>query len=54
MEIAPEAYRIGQQEESKANFPYDIFHKLAKADFFKIPFIKKVGGLGLNTERMPL
>jgi butyryl-CoA dehydrogenase len=47
-EIAPEASRIGQQEESKANFPYDIFHKLAKSDFFKIPFEKEVGGLGLE------
>jgi len=48
LEILPEAYRIGQQEESEDNFPYDIFHKLAKADFFKIPFVKKVGGLGLE------
>lgn len=47
-EIAPEAYRIGQQEESKENFPYDIFRKLAEADFFKMPFTREVGGLGLE------
>ena len=34
--------------ESKENFPYDIFRKLAKADFFKVPFPKEVGGLGLD------
>jgi len=47
-EVAPEAYRIGQQEESKENFPRGIFHKLAKADLFKVPFPKKVGGVGLQ------
>jgi alkylation response protein AidB-like acyl-CoA dehydrogenase len=47
-EVAPEAYKIGQQEEAKENFPYDIFRKLAKADFFKVPFPKEVGGLGLD------
>ncbi len=47
-EIAPEAYRIGQQEESKENFPYDIFRKLAEADFFKMSFTREVGGLGLE------
>ena len=47
-EVAPEAYDIGQQEESKENFPQGIFHKLAKADLFKVPFPKEVGGVGLQ------
>ena len=47
-EVAPEAYKIGQQEEAKENFPYDIFQKLAKADFYKVPFPKEAGGLGLS------
>lgn len=47
-EVAPEAYGIGQQEESKENFPRGIFHKLAKADYFKAPFSKEVGGSDLQ------
>jgi butyryl-CoA dehydrogenase len=47
-EVAPEAYIIGQQEESRENFPYRIFQKLAHAGFFKVPFPKEVGGLGLE------
>jgi butyryl-CoA dehydrogenase len=46
-EIAPLAYSIGQQEESKENFSYAVFRKLAEADFFKIPFPREIGELGL-------
>lgn len=49
-EIAPAAYEIANQEESRENFPWDIFHKLAEEDFFRIPFPKEVGGLGLKYE----
>ena len=47
-EIAPVAYEIAHREEKRENFPSDIFNKLAKEDFFKIPFPKEVGGLGLK------
>jgi alkylation response protein AidB-like acyl-CoA dehydrogenase len=47
-EVAPHAYEIGQQEESKESFPRSIFQKLAKAGFFKAPFPKEVGGMGLQ------
>ncbi len=47
-EIAPRSYEIAHQEEQKENFPFDIFHKLAKEEFFKIPFPGEVGGLGLK------
>lgn len=46
-ETAPVAYEIGHQEEKKENFPRGVFQKLAAEDFFKIPFPKEVGGLGL-------
>jgi len=47
-EIAPISHKIANMEESKENFPREIFQKLAKEDFFKIPVPKKVGGLGLK------
>jgi alkylation response protein AidB-like acyl-CoA dehydrogenase len=47
-EIAPTGYDIAHMEEKKENFPSSIFHKLAKEDFFRIPFPKEVGGLGLK------
>ncbi len=47
-EIAPVAYEIAHREEKRENFPSDIFNKLSKEDFFKIPFPKEVGGLGLK------
>jgi alkylation response protein AidB-like acyl-CoA dehydrogenase len=46
--IAPLSHEIANMDESKDNFPHEIFRKLAKEDFFKIPFPKKVGGLGLK------
>jgi butyryl-CoA dehydrogenase len=45
--IEPMAHEIGHQEEKKENFPRIIFQKLAAEDFFKIPFPKEIGGLGL-------
>ena len=47
-EIAPVGYEIAHKEEHKENFPSDIFYKLAREDFYKIPFPREVGGLGLN------
>ena len=47
-EIAPLSYEIANLDESKDNFPREIFQKLAKDDFFKIPFPKDVGGSGLT------
>ncbi len=47
-EIAPLSHVIANQDESKDNFPREIFQKLAKEDFFKIPFPKDVGGFGLK------
>lgn len=47
-EIAPMAFEIGTQEEKKENFPSEIFQKMGQEGFFKIPFSKEVGGLGLE------
>jgi alkylation response protein AidB-like acyl-CoA dehydrogenase len=47
-EVVPLAARIANQEETKENFPFGLFHKLADEDFFRIPFPKQVGGLGLE------
>lgn len=47
-EIAPLGYDIAHREEKKENFPFSVFYKLAKEDFFKIPFPREVGGLGLK------
>ena len=47
-ELAPVSFEIAHQEEKKEHFPLGIFRRLAEEDFFKIPFPKKVGGLGLE------
>ncbi len=47
-EVAPIAERIANQEETKENFPSGLFQRLADNDFFRIPFPKEVGGLGLK------
>jgi len=47
-EVAPIRYEIAHKEERKENFFSDVFNKLAKEDFFKIPFPKDAGGLGLK------
>jgi len=48
MEVAPVGYRIAHKEENKESFPSDVFYNLAEEDFYKIPFPKEVGGLGLR------
>ena len=46
--VAPVAWEIGHREESVANFPRDLFAKLAGAGMFRIPFAASVGGRGLE------
>jgi alkylation response protein AidB-like acyl-CoA dehydrogenase len=46
--VAPVAWDIGHREESVANFPRDLFGKLAAAGMFRIPFARNVGGRGLE------
>ncbi|MBU9480761.1 acyl-CoA dehydrogenase family protein [Burkholderia multivorans] len=46
--VAPVAWEIGSREESVENFPRDLFHKMASAGLFRIPFGKSVGGRGLK------
>jgi alkylation response protein AidB-like acyl-CoA dehydrogenase len=46
--IAPRGYQIANQDETRDNFPEDIFKKLAQEDFFRIPFPKMYGGLGFR------
>jgi alkylation response protein AidB-like acyl-CoA dehydrogenase len=47
-EVAPVGYEIAHKEENRQSFPSDVFYKLAKEGFYKIPFPKEVGGLGLK------
>jgi butyryl-CoA dehydrogenase len=47
-EVAPIAYEIAHMEESRENFPRDLFDKMAKEGLFKIPFPTEYGGLGLK------
>jgi butyryl-CoA dehydrogenase len=47
-QVAPIGYRIAHTEETKEAFPLEIFQSLAQEDFFRIPFPKEVGGLGLK------
>ncbi|CAM5476991.1 acyl-CoA dehydrogenase family protein [Eoetvoesiella caeni] len=46
--VAPVAWEIGHREESVENFPRNLFHKMAKAGLFRIPFGAEVGGRGLK------
>ncbi|RKT98859.1 acyl-CoA dehydrogenase [Burkholderia sp. Nafp2/4-1b] len=46
--VAPVAWGIGHREESVANFPHDLFRKMAEAGLFRIPFAAAVGGRGLK------
>ncbi len=46
--IAPVAWEIGHLPESVENFPRDLFHKMADAGLFRIPFGAEVGGRGLS------
>ena len=47
-EIFPIAHELGHKEEKAENFPFAIFQKMADEGFFKVPFSKDEGGLGLN------
>jgi alkylation response protein AidB-like acyl-CoA dehydrogenase len=46
--IAPVAWEIGHREESRENFPRELFRKMADAGLFRIPFPSEVGGRGLK------
>jgi butyryl-CoA dehydrogenase len=46
--VAPRAYEIGTTDESKDTFAWDVFNAMAKEDFFKIPYPKEAGGMGLK------
>jgi alkylation response protein AidB-like acyl-CoA dehydrogenase len=46
--VAPVAWEIGSREESIESFPRDLFHKMAEAGLFRIPFAAEVGGRGLK------
>ena len=46
--VAPRAYQIATTPEKKENFPVEVFNALAEEDFFKIPYPKEVGGMGLE------
>jgi len=47
-EVFPIAYDLGQKEEKTENFPFETFKKMAEEGFFKAPFSKEDGGLGLK------
>jgi alkylation response protein AidB-like acyl-CoA dehydrogenase len=47
-EVEPIAYELAQQEETKENFPMDVFNKMASQGLFQIPFPKEYGGRGLK------
>ena len=46
--VAPVAWEIGHTEESVEAFPYALFHKMADAGLFRIPFKSAVGGRGYD------
>lgn len=45
--VRPEAWDIGHREESVANFPRELFKRMAEAGLFRIPFAAGIGGRGL-------
>ena len=47
-EVFPLARDIGEKSEKNENFPRELFKKMAAEGFFRIPFSKKDGGLGLS------
>ena len=47
-EVFPLARDIGEKSEKNENFPRELFGKMAAEGFFRIPFSKKDGGLGLS------
>lgn len=46
-EVFPLARDIGEKSEKNENFPRELFGKMADEGFFRIPFSKEDGGLGL-------
>ena len=46
--VAPVAWEIGHREESRENFPRQLFQKMAAAGLFRIPFASEIGGRGLS------
>lgn len=47
-ELFPEAHQIGQKTEDNDNFPWKLFRSMAEKGFFKVPFRRSEGGLGLK------
>ena len=47
-EVFPLARDIGEKSERNENFPRELFRKMADEGFFRIPFSKEDGGLGLS------
>lgn len=47
-EVFPLAHDIGERSEKNENFPRELFGKMADEGFFRIPFSKEDGGLGLS------
>ena len=47
-EVFPLARDIGEKKERNRNFPRRLFRKMAAEGFFRIPFSKEDGGLGLS------
>ena len=47
-ELFPQAYDIGQKSEDNDNFPWNLFKSMGEKGFFKVPFSKSDGGLGLK------
>lgn len=47
-ELFPRAYEIGQRIEDNDNFPWELFKSIAEKGFFRVPFKKSEGGLGLK------
>ena len=47
-ELFPKAYQLGQRTEDNDNFPWELFKSMAKKGFFKVPFERSEGGLGLK------
>jgi butyryl-CoA dehydrogenase len=47
-ELEPLALQIAQQDESRENFPWAAFRKMAHAGLFQMPFAKPYGGRDLD------
>ncbi len=51
-EIAPVAHEIANQEETKENFPRELFRGMAANELFRIPFPQRSGRHGLRIPRL--